>query len=65
MLRSMTGFGRCLVENANLTQQWEVKSVNGRHLDLKWRLPWPCAAWSHAWKKWSGASPRAAGWTSA
>ena len=39
MLRSMTGFGRCLVENANLTQQWEVKSVNGRHLDLKWRLP--------------------------
>ena len=39
MLRSMTGFGRCLVENAGLTQQWEVKSVNSRHLDLKWRLP--------------------------
>ncbi|MDO5484186.1 MAG: YicC/YloC family endoribonuclease [Desulfovibrionaceae bacterium] len=39
MLRSMTGFGRCLVENSGLTQQWEVKSVNSRHLDLKWRLP--------------------------
>ncbi len=39
MLRSMTGFGRCLVENDHSTQQWEIKSVNGRHLDLKWRLP--------------------------
>ena len=39
MLRSMTGFGRCLVESADSIQQWEVKSVNGRHLDLKWRLP--------------------------
>lgn len=39
MLRSMTGFGRCLVEADNITQQWEVKSVNSRHLDLKWRLP--------------------------
>ena len=39
MLRSMTGFGRCLAENADSIQQWEVKSVNGRHLDLKWRLP--------------------------
>lgn len=39
MLRSMTGFGRCMVDNSNSTQQWEIKSVNGRHLDLKWRLP--------------------------
>lgn len=39
MLRSMTGFGRCLVENDQITQQWEIKSVNSRHLDLKWRLP--------------------------
>ena len=39
MLRSMTGFGRCLVENDVCTQQWEVRSVNNRHLDLKWRLP--------------------------
>lgn len=39
MLRSMTGFGRCLVEDQNIVQQWEIKSVNSRHLDLKWRLP--------------------------
>lgn len=39
MLRSMTGFGRCLVEDSDIIQQWEVKSVNSRHLDLKWRLP--------------------------
>ena len=39
MLRSMTGFGRCLTETPHFTQQWEIKSVNNRHLDLKWRLP--------------------------
>lgn len=38
-LCSMTGFGRCFVENGNISQQWEIKSVNGRYLDLKWRLP--------------------------
>ena len=27
MLRSMTGFGRCLVESEGFTQQWEVKSA--------------------------------------
>jgi uncharacterized protein (TIGR00255 family) len=36
---SMTGFGRCLLENDDLSQHWEVKSVNGRHLEIKWRLP--------------------------
>lgn len=35
----MTGFGRCLVENAVCAQQWEIKSVNGKYLDIKWRLP--------------------------
>lgn len=35
----MTGFGRCLVENEGTVQQWEIKSVNNRYLDLKWRLP--------------------------
>lgn len=39
MLRSMTGFGRCFVEDAGWTQTWEIRSVNGRHLDVKWRLP--------------------------
>lgn len=39
MLRSMTGFGRCFVESSQVNQQWEVRSVNGRYLDIKWRLP--------------------------
>ncbi len=39
MIRSMTGFGRCLVEDSHATQQWEVRSVNGRHLDIRWHLP--------------------------
>ena len=41
MLRSMTGFGRSVMEDAVWTQTWEIKSVNSRHLDLKWRLPPP------------------------
>ncbi len=39
MLRSMTGFGRCLVEDDDFIQQWEIKSVNGRYFDLRWHLP--------------------------
>lgn len=39
MLRSMTGFGRCFVENVQVNQQWEIRSVNGRYLDIRWRLP--------------------------
>ena len=41
MLRSMTGFGRCFLEEERWTQIWEVRSVNGRHLDIRWRLPLP------------------------
>ncbi len=39
MIRSMTGFGRCIMENSLLTQQWEIRSVNSKRLDLKWYLP--------------------------
>ncbi len=39
MLRSMTGFGRCVIESEFGMQTWELRSVNGRHLDIKWRLP--------------------------
>lgn len=27
------------MEDADWTQTWEIRSVNNRHLDLKWRLP--------------------------
>lgn len=39
MLRSMTGFGRCFLEEGTWTQVWEIRSVNGRQLDVRWRLP--------------------------
>jgi uncharacterized protein (TIGR00255 family) len=39
MLRSMTGFGRYFLEESGISQTWEVRSVNSRYLDLKWRLP--------------------------
>lgn len=40
MLHSMTGFGRCFLEDDVLTQTWEIRSVNNRFLDIKWRLPY-------------------------
>jgi len=36
---SMTGYGKSRLENDAFTQVWEIRSVNGRFLDLKWRLP--------------------------
>ncbi|MBD5553368.1 MAG: YicC family protein [Desulfovibrio sp.] len=39
MLRSMTGFGRCFIDENQISQQWEIRSVNSRYLDIKWRLP--------------------------
>ena len=38
-MRSMTGFGRYIMEDSGLTQQWEIRSVNGKRLELKWSLP--------------------------
>lgn len=39
MLRSMTGFARHTNEDADFAYTWEVRSVNGKYLDLKWRMP--------------------------
>jgi len=38
-LASMTGFARAEGAEGNLTWAWELRSVNGRGLDLKLRLP--------------------------
>ena len=40
MPKSMTGYGKSRLENDAYTQVWEVRGVNGRFLDLKWRLPY-------------------------
>jgi uncharacterized protein (TIGR00255 family) len=39
MPKSMTGFGRSRVETDAFTQTWEIRGINSRFLDLKWRLP--------------------------
>lgn len=38
-LQSMTGFARVEGAIANCHWVWELKSVNGKNLDLRWRLP--------------------------
>ena len=38
-LRSMTGFGRSVQNKDKNSLTFEVRSVNGRFLDIKWRLP--------------------------
>jgi uncharacterized protein (TIGR00255 family) len=39
MPKSMTGYGKSRLESDAFTQVWEVRGVNSRFLDLKWRLP--------------------------
>lgn len=39
MPASMTGYGRAEVVEKDWALVWEVKSVNGRYLDAKWRMP--------------------------
>ena len=39
MPKSMTGYGKSRLESDAYTQVWEVRGVNSRFLDLKWRLP--------------------------
>ncbi|MEM7216072.1 MAG: YicC/YloC family endoribonuclease [Pseudomonadota bacterium] len=38
-LQSMTGFARSQGENESISWIWEVRSVNGKGLDLRFRLP--------------------------
>jgi len=39
MLSSMTGFGRAEASDAEWSWLWEIRSVNARGLELRWRLP--------------------------
>jgi uncharacterized protein (TIGR00255 family) len=47
----MTGFGRCFLENERHTQVWEIRSVNGRRLDIRWRLPSAAGVFESALEK--------------
>ncbi len=51
MLKSMTGFGRALLEDSGISQAWEIRSVNSRNLDIKWRLPYKVRSLEPIWEK--------------
>lgn len=51
MLKSMTGFGRALLEDSGIYQAWEIRSVNSRNLDIKWRLPYRVRSLEPIWEK--------------
>src|SRR5690349_19512680 len=50
-LKSMTGFGKSATDTDDWSHVVEVRSVNGRHLDLKWRLPVFLRAFETDWEK--------------
>lgn len=51
MPKSMTGYGRAAVQHHDWSVTWELRSVNSRHLDLKWRLPLFLRAREAAWER--------------
>ena len=51
MLKSMTGYGRCLIQEPGWTATWELKSVNNRHLDMKWKIPHSLSSLQSGWEK--------------
>ncbi len=48
---SMTGFGRYETTEDAWTHVWEIKSVNGRFLDVKWRIPNYLRSLENGWEK--------------
>lgn len=48
---SMTGFGRFETTEDAWTHVWEIKSVNGRFLDVKWRLPGSLRGLENGWER--------------
>lgn len=48
---SMTGFGRNETNEDAWTHVWEIKSVNGRFLDVKWRMPGYLRSLENGWEK--------------
>ncbi|PIE69337.1 MAG: YicC family protein [Deltaproteobacteria bacterium] len=39
MPKSMTGYGSSLIQTDHWSINWEIKSVNSKFLDLKWKIP--------------------------
>ena len=50
MPKSMTGYGRASAQEDNWSLTWEVRSLNNRHLDLKWKIPPTLYAHQKEWE---------------
>ncbi len=50
MPRSMTGYGRASAQEKNWALTWEIRSLNNRHLDLKWKIPPTLYAHQKEWE---------------
>lgn len=50
MPKSMTGYGRASVQEENWNLTWEIRSLNNRHLDLKWKIPPTLYAHQKTWE---------------
>jgi uncharacterized protein (TIGR00255 family) len=46
----MTGYGRASAQEDNWTLTWEIRSLNNRHLDLKWKSPPTLYAHQKQWE---------------
>lgn len=51
LAQSMTGYGRYHAQDAAWQQTWEIRSVNSRFLEIKWRLPQSCRFMENEWDK--------------
>jgi uncharacterized protein (TIGR00255 family) len=47
----MTGYGAYRLQDETCVQEWEVKSVNGKQLSLRWRLPPFLRSYEPAWER--------------
>lgn len=50
MPKSMTGYGRAGTQEEGWTLSWEIRSLNNRHLDLKWKIPPTLYAHQKTWE---------------
>lgn len=50
MPKSMTGYGRASTQEEGWSLSWEVRSLNNRHLDLKWKIPPTLYAHQKEWE---------------
>lgn len=50
MPKSMTGYGRASAQEPGWMLSWEIRSLNNRHLDLKWKIPPTLYAHQKEWE---------------